>query len=98
MKVTLHQAEKNSSKGKMVIEELLVNEKGEMEPVIIIRASELAARAAVLALADAARMHSYPQRQQDDIMAQMRKVHEWQGANTVMVPQATVVNVKKASA
>lgn len=70
-----------SSTGETRLEGLLVNEKGQVEPVVIIRASEPAAEAAVMALIDAGTALGYEGYERELLIQDLQRVQTWQREN-----------------
>ena len=84
MKLTILQSPKSSRMGSLRLDGLLVNPLGEVEPILIIRASEAAAFMTAVAYLDQCKAKSYPLHYRDNVQIQTRKMQGWQRAQGVM--------------
>lgn len=78
MKITSYDGSPNSTRGKVVVEGLYIDEKGHTEPVVVIRASEPAAFGALMGYLDAAKIRGYDSQTFEQIMGYVKDVQAWQ--------------------
>lgn len=100
MKIQLNEPAKKqhkSSTGMTLVTELLVNSKGQLEPVVVIRASEPAAEAAIMALIDAGTALGYESYERELLIQDLERVQAWQRENGGVLRRGRVeVSTKKA--
>ena len=87
MRITVLQAEPKSSEGKILVENLYVNEKGQTEPVFIIRASEPIMQGAIVAALDLMKVFGYMPHVVDGLLRQLHAMSAWQQNAKGTVPR-----------
>ncbi len=88
MKLHIDPTTPKSRLGSILITGLFTDEKGMPEPVLVIRGSEPASRAAVIAYMDMAKVCGYPAHIRDQLQKILADMYAWQGSNGAIIPQS----------
>ncbi len=95
MNVTAPKANPKSNDGGLLVDGLFVDDKGNTEPVFIIRASEPAALEALLAYLDSARQRHYNPRLIEEGQKQLAKFADWQRSQGIIPRQPDEWSIEK---